>query len=119
MYVRGGKVHLMLNESSRYVRSSGGAGAAMVGQWIQTSAVSVLDVTNPAAIVEVAQYDVPGSIADSRLVGDVLYLVTQRTATAGAASSRRPSSRASSGRAPRSRGRFLAFLGNTYRGVAA
>lgn len=116
MYVRGGKVHLMLNESSRYVRSSGGAGAAMVGQWVQTSAVSVLDVSNPAAIVEVTQYDVPGSIADSRLVGDVLYLVTHENGYCWSCQ-QQPATIVSSfnvGGPQVTRVASLAFAGNTY-----
>jgi hypothetical protein len=72
MYVRNGKVHVMLNDFGRYVRTND----SMYGQWVQSSEIVVLDVQNPSAISEVTHYDVPGSIADSRLVGDVLYLVT-------------------------------------------
>lgn len=72
MYVRDGRAHVMFNEFGRWVRSEG----SPYGRWEQTSEIQSFDVTNPAAIAEVAHFDVPGSVADSRLVGDVLYLVT-------------------------------------------
>lgn len=40
------------------------------------SAVIVLDVADPTQLRTVATFGVPGEIADSRVVGDVLYLVT-------------------------------------------
>jgi hypothetical protein len=42
--------------------------------------VTVLDVRDPAAIVEAATLGVPGEIADSRVVGSILYLVTYENA---------------------------------------
>lgn len=41
----------------------------------QTSYVIALDVTDPAAITERQRFEVPGYIADSRMVGDALYVV--------------------------------------------
>lgn len=72
MYVRNGRAYVMFNDFGRYVVADGNP----YGQWVQSSEITALDVTNPAAISEFAHYDVPGSIADSRVVGDALYLVT-------------------------------------------
>ncbi|MBX3227233.1 MAG: beta-propeller domain-containing protein [Labilithrix sp.] len=68
-YVENGRAHVMLNDFGRWVDEGG-------GKWVQTSELLELDVTNPASITEVGHYDVPGSISDSRLVGNTLYLVT-------------------------------------------
>lgn len=40
-----------------------------------------VDVANPAAPKQVATFKVPGEIADSRLVGDILYLATYENAS--------------------------------------
>lgn len=40
-----------------------------------------VDVANPAAPKQVAAFKVPGEIADSRIVGDVLYLATYENAS--------------------------------------
>lgn len=45
-------------------------------EWVQTSHIEALDVTNPASIQTIGSFDLPGSISDSRIVGDVLYAVT-------------------------------------------
>jgi hypothetical protein len=42
--------------------------------------VAVLDVRDPAALDEVATLKVPGEVADSRVVGNVLYLATYENA---------------------------------------
>ena len=72
MYVRDGRAYVMLNDFGHYERSEG----SMYGRWVQSSEILALDVRNPAQITQVAAFDVPGDIADSRLVGDALYLVT-------------------------------------------
>jgi len=72
MYVEDGRAFVMLNELSRWVD-----GAQRVdGRWEQTSEILALDVSNPAKIGELSHFDVPGTIADSRLVGDAAYVVT-------------------------------------------
>ncbi|MET0384648.1 MAG: beta-propeller domain-containing protein [Polyangiales bacterium] len=43
--------------------------------WVSTSKLLALDVTNPAAITQVGSFDIAGSISDSRMVGDNLYVV--------------------------------------------
>ncbi|MBX3205894.1 MAG: beta-propeller domain-containing protein [Labilithrix sp.] len=72
MYVEGGRAFIMLNEFGRWVHDE----ASLYGQWVQTSEILAFDISNPAAISEVAHFDVPGTIADSRLVGDAAYVVT-------------------------------------------
>jgi len=72
MYVRSGRVYVMLNDFGHYLKEANGP----YGRWVQSSEIVALDVSNPAAITEATHFDVPGSIADSRIVGDALYLVT-------------------------------------------
>lgn len=72
MYVEAGKAFVMLNDFGRYVRDD----ASPYGRWVQSSEILTIDVTNPAALSELAHFDVPGAIADSRMVGDVAYVVT-------------------------------------------
>jgi len=43
--------------------------------------VSVLDVRDPSRLLEVATLKVPGEVADSRIVGNVLYLATYENAS--------------------------------------
>ncbi|HLV19956.1 MAG TPA: beta-propeller domain-containing protein [Polyangiaceae bacterium] len=71
MYLRGDLVLGLFNAWGRYTRTAEGA-----WQWVQTSEVVALDVSDPANIVSVGQFSVPGYISDSRIVGDVLYVVT-------------------------------------------
>lgn len=72
MYVDAGRAFIMLNEFGRWVHDE----HSLYGQWVQTSEILAFDVSNPAAISEVAHFDVPGTIADSRMVGDAAYVVT-------------------------------------------
>jgi hypothetical protein len=71
MYVENGRAFIMLNDFGRWVREG-----SPYGRWVQSSEILALDVTNPTAITEVSHFDVPGSIADSRMVGHVAYVVT-------------------------------------------
>ncbi|MBP9113053.1 MAG: beta-propeller domain-containing protein [Polyangiaceae bacterium] len=71
MYVRDGVVYAMLNSFGKYVKGADG-----YYQYVQTSEMLALDVSNPASIKEIASYDLPGDVSDSRLVGDVMYVVT-------------------------------------------
>ncbi|MBU1412026.1 beta-propeller domain-containing protein, partial [Myxococcota bacterium] len=43
------------------------------------SQLLALDVSDPTAIRQVGRFSVPGEISDSRLVGDILYLVSGQT----------------------------------------
>jgi uncharacterized secreted protein with C-terminal beta-propeller domain len=71
MYVRGSQVFVMLNDYGHYDESY-----KPYGKWVQSSEMIAIDVSNPSAPREFSHFDVPGTIADSRLVGDVIYLVT-------------------------------------------
>lgn len=71
-YLRGKRAYVMLNDFGRYVAGTNGS----YGSWVQTSEMLAIDVSNEADIKEFAHYDVPGTIADSRLVGDAIYVVT-------------------------------------------
>jgi hypothetical protein len=78
MYLRGSALVAMSNGAtgtdgnvtSMYVAPDSGGGALVI----------VLDVSNPAQPTAVASLRVPGEIADSRVVGDVLYLATYENA---------------------------------------
>lgn len=72
MYVKDGVAYVMMNEWGRWVGDESG----YAGQWVQSSEMLALDVSNPSQIKKLASYDVPGTISDSRMVGDVVYLVT-------------------------------------------
>ncbi len=71
MYVEDGIVYAMFNGWSSYVCDD-----AQGCRWEQTSRMQAIDARDPAAITLLADREVPGSISDSRRVGDVLYLVT-------------------------------------------
>lgn len=68
MYVENDTVYAMLTAYGRWDS----------GRWIETSEVIALDTKDPSNIQELATFDIPGAIADSRMVGDVMYVVTFR-----------------------------------------
>jgi hypothetical protein len=72
MYVRNGVAYIMYNNYGRYSFDEDARG------WVYQSSshVTALDVANPTRITVIGDHEVPGNISDSRLVGDVLYLVT-------------------------------------------
>lgn len=72
MYLRGNQAFVMLSDFGRYVVAEG----AIYGSWVQTSEMLALDLSNESDIKEFAHYDIPGSVADSRMVGDAIYVVT-------------------------------------------
>ncbi len=72
MYLRDGDVVLALfNSYGTYLYDE----EAGTYTWIQSSRVVALDVSDPANIQELASFAIPGSISDSRIVGNVLYVV--------------------------------------------
>jgi uncharacterized secreted protein with C-terminal beta-propeller domain len=73
MYVREGTVYLMLNDYGHWIAAENDSA---YGSWVQSSEILSLDARNPAAIRALASYEVPGDISDSRMVGDVMYVVT-------------------------------------------
>jgi hypothetical protein len=72
MYLRDGTVYAMFDGWGQYVYDA----AVDSYSWVQSSRIEALDVSNPAVITKLGSYDLPGSISDSRMVGDVLYTVT-------------------------------------------
>ncbi|HMJ11387.1 MAG TPA: beta-propeller domain-containing protein [Polyangiaceae bacterium] len=70
MYLRGSVVLALYNDWGSYER----VGADW--NWVQTSQVLALDVSNPAAIQKLGTFRIVGKISDSRIVGDVLYVVS-------------------------------------------
>lgn len=73
MYVENGVVLAMFtNWGHQEVLEDG------YSQWVTSSHVAALDVSDPAAIRPLAAFHLAGDIVDSRKVGDVLYTVTRR-----------------------------------------
>jgi hypothetical protein len=74
MYVEDGLVYAMYNGWFSYGCDSFG----FCG-WQSESRVLALDARDPANIQRLADVKVPGTIADSRRVGDVMYLATEQS----------------------------------------
>ncbi len=71
MYLRGSVVLGLFNDCGNYEYDE----ATATWSWAQSSRVLALDVSDPAHIEELATFRIPGAISDSRIVGDVLYVV--------------------------------------------
>lgn len=77
MYVRGGNAYALVSDYWTYWRCGdceGGAGS------FHGSRLAVIDVSNPAAATLRKDIQVEGIVTDSRIVGDVLYVVSNRYA---------------------------------------
>lgn len=72
MYVEDGQVFVMTNDYGSYDYDEASGGYV----WHSSSRLLALDASDPASIVSRGEFELPGSIQDSRRVGDVLYLVT-------------------------------------------
>ncbi|WP_437808938.1 beta-propeller domain-containing protein [Sorangium sp. So ce1078] len=72
MYLRDGIVYAMFSSWAQYLYD------ADTGQYTYTdsSRIEALDVSDPEDIRLIGSFDLPGTISDSRIVGDVLYAVT-------------------------------------------
>ena len=72
MYLEDGVAYVMFNGywSFEVDEDTGDA------SWQSTARLQALDVSNPADIRLLGDAPVPGQVSDSRIVGDVLYLVT-------------------------------------------
>ena len=68
MYLNGGRLVLLMNN-------------AKIDSNAASAAVLVLDIKDPVLVQRVGTFPVTGSISDSRLVGDLLYLVTDASVT--------------------------------------
>jgi hypothetical protein len=76
LYVRGGVAFFAVSDCAAWYWAADG-GAARPGAGSQLWAV---DVSRPAAPEVLARLDLEGSVTDTRLVGDVLYVVSRRDA---------------------------------------
>jgi hypothetical protein len=70
MYLRDSVAIVMFTSWGEYKKQTDGSYL-----WIQTSKVLALDTADPSAIKAIGSFDVPGSVSDSRVVGDVMYVV--------------------------------------------
>lgn len=71
MYLDGSTIYAMFNGWGQYHELEDGG-----FEWVTSSHVAILDISTPSAIETLASFDLPGTIADSRKVGDVLYTVS-------------------------------------------
>lgn len=72
MYVRDGVAYALYSSFWGYEQDE--ATGRVV--WRQTSRVLAVDVSNPLQPFEIGGFDIPGGISDSRIVGDILYVVS-------------------------------------------
>jgi hypothetical protein len=72
MYLREGVALVMFSGWGQYVETEDEKGWT----WVQTSKLVALDTSNPAKISRLSGFNIPGAISDSRIVGDVLYVVS-------------------------------------------
>lgn len=70
MYLRDGIALVMFSGWGQYTEDQDGNVS-----WVSTSKLLALDVSDPTNIGLLGSFDVPGEISDSRVVGDVLYVV--------------------------------------------
>jgi hypothetical protein len=75
MYLRQGVVFVMFSGWGQYA-----LGADDNYAWVTTSKLLALDVADPTQMNVLGSFDVPGSISDSRIVGDILYVVSHEDA---------------------------------------
>jgi hypothetical protein len=72
MYVDQAQVFAMFSEFGHY----GWEEDIGQWQWRTTSRLMALDASDPSSIAVRGEFDLPGTLSDSRRVGDVLYVVT-------------------------------------------
>lgn len=70
MYLKDGVALVMFTGWGEYVRASDDSVS-----YVSTSKLLALDVRDPAQIEQLGSFDLPGTISDSRMVGDILYVV--------------------------------------------
>ena len=70
MYLRDGVALVMFTGWGQYAEADDGSVS-----WVSTSKLLALDVSDSENITQLGTFDVPGEISDSRIVGDILYIV--------------------------------------------
>jgi len=74
LYLRGDVAFAMYSDEGHWVTDPETGKQRMV----QESLLLALDVSDPRNIREIGRFEIAGAIADSRIVGDVLYVVSHR-----------------------------------------
>lgn len=77
MYVRDGRAYVIV--SDYYVYWSDADGSATPGSW-RGSQLRIVDLSDPANPTVQSSINIDGDVTDSRIVGDVMYLVSRRFA---------------------------------------
>jgi uncharacterized secreted protein with C-terminal beta-propeller domain len=72
MYVKSGVAYAMYSSFPRYEYDS----VSGYYTYVVSSRVVAVDVRDPAALNEIGTFDLPGEISDSRMVGDIMYVVS-------------------------------------------
>ncbi len=88
MYVKDGIVFAMYSDWGQFVQKEGTKDEWV---WKQTSQLLALDATDPTSITKVGEFELPGEISDSRLVGDVLYAVSYQNGSCWGCEEGKPS----------------------------
>jgi hypothetical protein len=87
MYVKDEIVFAMYSDWGQFVQQEG----SDEWVWKQTSQLLALDASDPAHIAKLGEFELPGEISDSRLVGDVLYAVSYQNGSCWACEAGHPS----------------------------
>lgn len=87
MYVKDDVVFAMYSDWGQFVQKEG----SDEWVWKQTSQLLALDASDPAHIAKLGEFELPGEISDSRLVGDVLYAVSYQNGSCWDCVAGRPS----------------------------
>src|SRR5690606_36086400 len=74
MYLEGSVAYVMYNGWYSHVYDEDSDSY----RWETTSRMQAIDVSNPSDIKVIGDIEVPGAIADSRKVGDIIYLATHQ-----------------------------------------
>lgn len=86
LYVRGDVVLALYDNYGRYDANEDDDGFS----WISSSQVVAVDMSNPKAPVQLGSFSVPGNVSDSRIVGDVLYVVAHQPSSCWGCEEGRP-----------------------------
>jgi hypothetical protein len=77
MYVKSGVAYAMYSSFPRYDYDA----ATGIHNSVVSSRVVAIDLRDPAALKELGTFDMPGEISDSRMIGDIMYVVSYENGT--------------------------------------
>jgi hypothetical protein len=86
MYVRSGVAYAMFSSFPRYIYEP----TTGASSYVVSSRIVAIDVTDPTSLKEIGTFDLPGEISDSRMVGDVIYLVSYENGSCWGCQTNRP-----------------------------